>query len=134
MIDSRLTFNAALVKTLSLSNVYLKNNAQFLWFVLVPRLENCSELFHLTPQQRALLIEEINATSQLVSHYSHADKINTSTIGNIVSQLHIHVVARFKKDSVWPFSVWQALPETLYSEIHFAGLVKKWELHFKSLT
>ncbi len=107
-IDSRLLSSAVYICQWTLSNVYLKNEADFPWFVLVPRVENCSELYQLSEHHQQQLMKEINLLSKLVAEQFNPDKINVGSLGNIVSQLHVHVVGRFLKDPYWPQSIWQS--------------------------
>lgn len=106
-VDERLTKDAILVDKLPLCQVYLKNNAYFPWLVLVPRVVNVSELFQLNPHQQQQLMGEVNLCAQVLKLYCDADKMNVASLGNIVKQLHVHVVARFESDASWPHSIWQ---------------------------
>lgn len=91
-----------------LSQVLLKNNELFPWLILVPNRANISEITELTKIERIQLMEEIYHASCILQNLYNPDKINTGALGNIVKQLHIHVVARFKNDQAWPHSIWQA--------------------------
>jgi diadenosine tetraphosphate (Ap4A) HIT family hydrolase len=91
---------------LELSQVRFMNNSQFPWIVLVPRAENASEIIDLTADQRHLLMDEIAYVSQVLQAVFTPDKINVAALGNQVLQLHVHVIARYKKDAAWPNPVW----------------------------
>jgi diadenosine tetraphosphate (Ap4A) HIT family hydrolase len=106
-VDERIAASSVWVTDLSLSRLYFKNDANFPWLILVPRVENASELYQLSEENRQLLIEEIAQVSKITEHYFRPDKLNVGALGNIVSQLHIHIVARFKEDKLWPHSIWQ---------------------------
>ena len=100
-----------------LSRVFLKNNADYPWLILVPRLNNIEEIDQLSQQSRYLLINEISQLSALARAYFKPDKLNVAALGNIVPQLHIHIIARFTHDKLWPHSIWQsAQTTTAYSE------------------
>ncbi|HHF7346340.1 TPA: HIT family protein [Legionella feeleii] len=114
--DERIQASSIWLDDLSLSRVYLKNEADFPWFILVPREENIQEIYQLSPTKRQLLIEEIAQISNLVNTHFKPDKLNVGALGNIVSQLHIHVVARFNGDKAWPHGIWQSgMTATPYS-------------------
>lgn len=100
-----------------LTKVLLKNNAHFPWFILVPKRHGLVEITELTVEDRYQLMDEISAISTIIQTKFQPDKINTAAIGNVVSQCHIHVVARFTTDPLWPQSIWQSSqPETPYLE------------------
>ena len=106
-----------------LSRVLLKNNAEYPWLLLVPRVDGIQEINELTTTQRYQLMDEINALSTIVKTYFQPDKLNIATLGNIVSQLHVHVVARYQHDKLWPHSIWQAAQTTVaYAETPLAQL------------
>lgn len=100
-----------------MSRVYLKNEASYPWFILVPRQPDVHEIHQLTKTDRGVLMEEINQLSLLVQRLFNPAKLNVGALGNIVPQLHIHVISRTKEDLLWPQGVWQAaLQSTPYSE------------------
>jgi len=107
-IDPRITDTCIELGDWPLSRVFLKNNANYPWFILVPRKKNIQEIDELSQQCRHELIDEISTLSSLVKSYFKPDKLNIGALGNIVPQLHIHVIGRFTQDSLWPHSVWQS--------------------------
>ncbi|KTC99600.1 HIT domain-containing protein [Legionella erythra] len=107
IVDPRLEQSSHFLFDAPLSRVYLKNEANFPWLLLVPRLPDLSELHQLSGEASQQLMREIHRASNLMSAYFKADKINVGALGNIVQQLHIHVIARFQDDPMWPHSVWQ---------------------------
>lgn len=111
-IDPRITTTCFQLADWPLSRVFLKNNANYPWFILVPRQDNIQEIDQLSHPQQHTLIEEITKLSTLVKSRFKPDKLNIGTLGNIVSQLHIHVIARFTHDAFWPHGVWQEGLET----------------------
>lgn len=117
-LDERLKHSSFHIANWPLCEVRLKNHDEYPWIILIPRLfPIISEWHELNHESQVLLIPEINRASQVMKKHFHADKINIGALGNIVSQLHIHVIARFKTDSLWPHSLWQsALAEKSYSE------------------
>jgi diadenosine tetraphosphate (Ap4A) HIT family hydrolase len=105
-LDPRLAADTIAIGDLKLSRLLLMDDARYLWLILVPRHENLSELFHLGETDRAILMEEIAAVSRALIGFAGVDKINVGALGNIVRQLHIHVVARSMGDAAWPGPVW----------------------------
>ena len=114
-----------------LCRVFLKNNAAYPWFLLVPRIENIQEIYQLPKASQHQLIDEISQLSTIVNTQFNPDKLNVGTLGNMVSQLHIHVVARFKHDSLWPHGIWQAAQtDILYHEETVNALLKTLKLNY----
>jgi diadenosine tetraphosphate (Ap4A) HIT family hydrolase len=105
-LDPRLAADTFAIGDLALSRVLLMNDARYLWLILAPRRDNSRELFDLDDADRAVLMEEIAAVSKVLSAAPGIDKINVGALGNIVRQLHIHVVARRFDDAAWPGPVW----------------------------
>ena len=117
LIDDRILSTCSEVTDGPLSRVFLKNNANYPWFILVPRQKNIQDIDQLSAQSRHLFMEEISALSSIVKLYFKPDKLNVGSLGNIVPQLHVHVIARFKYDELWPHGVWQsALTTSPYDE------------------
>jgi diadenosine tetraphosphate (Ap4A) HIT family hydrolase len=112
VLHPRLTADTSVIVDWSLSRVLLMNDKRFPWIVLVPRRPNLIELFDLDETARAVLMTEIARAADRLKRWAlahgGADKINVATIGNLVPQLHIHVVARRRGDAAWPGTVWGA--------------------------
>lgn len=98
-----------------LSSVLLMNDQQYPWFILVPRKAAITELYQLAFADQQQLLRELNWMSQVLQD-CRPDKLNIAALGNVVSQLHVHIVARFKTDPVWPKPIWGALPAKPYTE------------------
>lgn len=96
-----------------LSRVLLKNNSEYPWLILVPRLVDIQEIDEMPLESRYQLMNEMSQISSIVRAYFKPDKLNVAYLGNIVSQLHIHVVARFYNDKLWPHGIWQASQENI---------------------
>jgi len=107
-IDPRIASSSFFVGDLSLSSLYLKNDANFPWLILVPRVAEAREIMTLSPSQQYQLMDEITLVSQALQQHSTPDKLNVGALGNIVEQLHIHIIGRYQNDLLWPHSVWQA--------------------------
>src|SRR6185436_17111838 len=91
-----------------LSQLRLMDDLRFPWLVLVPRIEGASEWLDLEPPEQRLLLEELNAAAQTLRRWAPCDKLNIGALGNIVRQLHVHLVARREGDAAWPGPVWGA--------------------------
>lgn len=96
------------VGDLPVCRVLLMNNRQFPWLVLVPRREGLRDIFELTPEDYAIVSEEIRQVAEKLATLTSAHKMNIAALGNLVPQLHIHVIARFTHDVAWPQPVWGA--------------------------
>lgn len=82
------------------------NDRRFPWLILVPERDSVREIHELSPADRAALIEEIALGSGVLERLFHPDKLNVGALGNVVPQLHVHVVARTAGDPAWPGPVW----------------------------
>jgi diadenosine tetraphosphate (Ap4A) HIT family hydrolase len=91
---------------LKLCTVRLINNSKFPWIILIPNRKKVTDITELKPKDQILLMREIVFCSKIMKKIFKTSKLNVEKIGNIVPQLHIHIIARFKKDSTWPLSVW----------------------------
>lgn len=105
-IDPVLGRDSVALGTLDLCQIRLVNDNRYSWVLLVPEREGLREIHELSVVDRALLIEEISLISTVLEGLREPDKINIGALGNIVSQLHVHVIARFKGDDAWPGPVW----------------------------
>lgn len=94
------------VGDLSLCRVLAINDETYPWLVLVPRRADIVEIADLASADAARLMEEIAQTSRVLKDVTRCNKLNISAIGNVVPQLHVHVVARWKTDPLWPKPVW----------------------------
>ncbi|MBZ6076565.1 HIT domain-containing protein [Microvirga puerhi] len=124
-LDSRLDADTIPIGDLALSSVLLLNDARFPWFLLVPRLPNASELTDLTDEQATQLMEEIRVTTRVMMELSRPDKVNVGALGNIVSQLHVHVIGRFRSDPAWPGPVWGHGARTPYPDHAATALIER---------
>ena len=94
------------ITELKLCSVRLIDNCRFPWIILIPRRKKITDIFELKKKDQRLLIQEIVYASNIMKKTFKAFNLNVEKIGNVVSQLHIHVIARTKKDDSWPLSVW----------------------------
>jgi len=108
VLDERLAADTIGIGDLALSRLLLMNDARFVWLILVPRRPELAELIDLGVADRATLMDEIAAASRALIERPGVDKINVAALGNVVRQLHVHVVARRIGDAAWPGPVWGA--------------------------
>ena len=94
------------ITDLNLCTIRLIDNSKFPWIILVPKRKKTTDIFQLKKKDQNLLMKEIVFTSKVMKKTFKAFNLNIEKIGNVVSQLHIHIIARSKKDSSWPLSVW----------------------------
>lgn len=113
-IHPKLEADSHFIASLKCSDLRLMNNQQYPWVILIPRVEEAIELIDLSAEDQQTLLEEINQVSRLLKSVYAPDKLNIATIGNIVRQLHIHLVVRYRNDPAWPSTVW-GYPGTPYS-------------------
>lgn len=106
--DPRLAQDSQLLAQGPLSQLRLMDDLRFPWLVLVPRLPGASEWLDLELPQQHTLLAELNAAAGLLRAWQPCDKLNVGALGNIVRQLHVHLVARNQGDAAWPGPVWGA--------------------------
>lgn len=105
-LDPRLQQDTVVLGDLPLCRVLLSKDANYPWFILVPRRADISELFQLDDSEQAQLWKETTALAEQLKDAFQADKMNVATLGNVVSQLHMHVIVRYRHDTAWPAPVW----------------------------
>ena len=120
VLDTRLQEDTWLIGDFPLCRLLLSNDSNYPWFVLVPRCEGISELFQLSDHDQQLMWRETTELARVLKAHYHADKMNVATLGNVVSQLHMHVIVRYQADVAWPGPVWGKHPAKPYSqaEVH----------------
>ena len=105
-LDDRLANDSVSVTITGLCDVRLMKDRRWPWLLLVPRRPGISEIFELTPLDQVLLTFETNKVGAALKTVTGATKINVGALGNIVRQLHVHVIARFEGDTNWPGPIW----------------------------
>ena len=120
-----------LITELKLCSVRLIDNSKFPWIILIPKKKNITDIFQLKKKDQNLLIQEIVYASKIMKKTFKAFNLNIEKIGNVVSQLHIHVIVRTKKDSSWPLSVW-VVKKKNYSKITLNEIILKLQKTFKA--
>lgn len=124
-LDSRLKQDTVPVGDFPLSSLLLMNDSQYPWFILVPRREDVSELFQLDPEDQQQLWREATQLAETLKDTFCADKMNVANLGNVVSQLHVHVIVRRRSDVAWPGPVWGRHPAVPYSAEELVRLREK---------
>ncbi len=115
-LHPRLQQDCFLVGHLALSRLLMMNDSQYPWFILVPQRSGISEIYQLNAADRQQLQTESCLLAESMVTLYRPDKLNVANIGNLVPQLHIHHVARYKTDIAWPAPVWGKFPVCAYSE------------------
>lgn len=127
-LHTQLAADTAPVTELTLCTVRLMNCRAVPWLILVPRRENVRELTDLGDNDRQILWSEITTASRVLQNLCKPHKLNVAALGNVVSQLHVHLVARFESDAAWPKPVWGNLPIEPYepqTQLSFISDLKK---------
>lgn len=114
VLHPQLAADTHLVTALPLCDVRLMDDAHHPWLVLVPRIAGAVEMIDLTEAQRTHLRREIDQVAAALRKAVQPDKLNIATLGNMVQQLHVHVIARYRNDVAWPKPVWGAAPALPY--------------------
>jgi diadenosine tetraphosphate (Ap4A) HIT family hydrolase len=109
---------------LKLCVVRLIDNKKFPWIILIPKRKGIKDITDLNLKDQILLMKEIVYCSKLMKKIFKTSKLNVEKIGNIVPQLHIHIIARYKNDSSWPLSVW-VVKEKIYSKLNLKKVINK---------
>lgn len=115
-LDSQLASDTVELGLLGLSRVLLMKDANYPWIILVPERPAITELYELDEGDQLTLMREIAMLSQGMKQVFSADKMNVANLGNMVPQLHIHLIARFKNDPAWPGPMWGAVERKPYEE------------------
>lgn len=132
VLHPQLAADAVAIGDLPLCRVLVMNEANWPWIILVPRQMRASEyvreIFELSPAGQQQLTQEISKTAQALQQDTGAEKMNIAALGNMVPQLHIHIIARFKDDPAWPKPVWGAVARQVMEEAQFQekrGILEK---------
>ena len=124
-LDSRIAAGTLPVGDLALSSVLLQNDSRFPWLVLVPRRAGIVELTDLDDENYRTLADEIRLATRVMLALAQPDKVNVAALGNVVPQLHVHVVGRFRSDPAWPDPVWGFETPKPYPDHASAALLER---------
>ncbi|MCW8986543.1 MAG: HIT domain-containing protein [Gammaproteobacteria bacterium] len=131
--DPRLLNDCVVIGKFTLCHVLLMRDANYPWCVLVPDREDMIEIFDLSDEDQTQLNLESNTLLEYLKNEFHADKMNVAALGNVVSQLHIHHIVRYKTDIAWPAPVWCAHPAKKYSDEELASRISRLVKGFANL-
>jgi diadenosine tetraphosphate (Ap4A) HIT family hydrolase len=127
VLDSRLAADTHPLAHFALCDLRLMDDSHYPWLILIPRVAGARDLIDLDVGQRHLLSDEIDRTARLLRDVFRPHKLNVAALGNVVAQLHVHVIARFETDPAWPAPVWGRIearpytPEELVERIALLG-------------
>lgn len=115
-LDPVLAKDTLEVGELALCRVLLMNDSQFPWLILVPKIANATEFLDLSDEEMTRFWQESKQVSEALNKLYTPDKLNIAALGNVVSQLHVHHVARYKTDNAWPAPIWGRQPAVAYTQ------------------
>jgi diadenosine tetraphosphate (Ap4A) HIT family hydrolase len=124
--DPRLAADSIFIADGPLSQVRLMDDTRFPWLLLVPRVDGAREWIDLDGNQQRLLLAELNQVSQLLRGEPGVEKLNIGALGNIVQQLHVHIVGRHAGDPAWPGPVWGSGAAQRHAPDALAALTERW--------
>ena len=129
-LDRKFLKSSHHITDLKLCSIRLHDNSKFPWLILIPKRNKVTDISDLKPKDQILLIKEIVYVSKIMKKLFKTSKLNVEKIGNIVPQLHIHIIARNKKDSSWPLSVWVVKGKN-YTKEALTIMIQKFSKAFK---
>ena len=97
------------------------------WLILVPRVAGARDMIDLSESDQMRLTREIAQASSVLRQETHCDKLNVAALGNVVPQLHVHVIARFKADAAWPKPIWGVVPPAAFPAAEVKVEVSRWQ-------
>lgn len=124
-LDKKLEQDCLFVADLKISKLLLMNDANFPWLILVPKKANLVEISDLDFADQVEVLQEINLLTKILKEIFFAEKINIAALGNVVRQLHIHVIARFENDAVFPKPVWGNFTAKPYEKKQAEEIINK---------
>jgi diadenosine tetraphosphate (Ap4A) HIT family hydrolase len=129
-IDKKFLKSSHHITELELCSIRLHDNSKFPWVILIPKRNKITDMSDLSFKDQILLMKEIVYVSKIMKKLFKTSKLNVEKIGNIIPQLHVHIIARSKKDSSWPLSVWVVKGKT-YTDKVLKKIVKKIRVSLK---
>mgnify|MGYP001431152501 FL=1 len=129
-IDKKFLKSSHHITELKLCSIRLHDNSKFPWLILIPKRNKVTDMTDLNSKDQILLMKEIVYVSKIMKKLFKTSKLNVEKIGNMVPQLHIHIIARSKKDSSWPLSVW-VVKGKIYTKTALSVMMQKVRIAFK---
>ncbi len=123
-LDRKFLKSSHHITDLKLCSIRLHDNSKFPWIILIPKRIKITDITNLNSKDQILLMKELVYVSRLMKKLFKTSRINVEKIGNLVPQLHIHVIARHKKDTSWPLSVWVVKGKP-YSKVALSEILNK---------
>jgi diadenosine tetraphosphate (Ap4A) HIT family hydrolase len=127
-LHTQLAKDCVTLGDLPLCRVLLMNDAQYPWLILVPQRADVAEIFQLSRIDQQQLTDEISSISSALAGHFRADKMNVAALGNVVPQLHVHIIVRYQGDAAWPRPVWGVVLAAPYSDDLLAQRLQELEL------
>jgi diadenosine tetraphosphate (Ap4A) HIT family hydrolase len=114
VLDDQLAHDSHPIAELGLSALRLMDDSNYPWLILVPRVAEARELIDLDSAQQLQLLDEVNRVSRVLKQLFRPHKLNIAALGNLVPQLHVHLIARYRDDPAWPAPVWGRIHACAY--------------------
>ena len=124
MINKKLLKSSYYIGDLKLCTLRLNDNDKFPWMILIPKRKKITDITELNSKDQLLLMKEIVYCCKLMKKCFKTSYLNVEKIGNIIPQLHIHIIARYKNDCSWPLSVWVVKGNT-YAKLNVETILKR---------
>ena len=131
-LHDRLAEDCFQIGDFPLCRLLMMNDSQYPWFILVPRVPDISEIYQLSAEDQAQLTIESSILSGTLARIFGAHKMNVAALGNVVPQLHIHHIVRYRTDPVWPDPVWGKLAAVAYTDIEKEEVISRLDSVFNS--
>jgi diadenosine tetraphosphate (Ap4A) HIT family hydrolase len=131
MIHPKLLSDCFVLGYFPLCHLLLSKDANYPWFILVPNKQDISEIYQLSTSDQQQLMNESNTLGECLMTELKGDKLNVAALGNMVPQLHMHVIVRYKTDATWPEPIWGKVASKRYDKLELMQLkirLKKWAL------
>lgn len=123
-LHPRLREDTVEIGRLPLCRLLLMKDANYPWFILVPDRDGVTEIYQLTADEQMQLMRESSLLAQAMAARFHSDKLNIAALGNVVPQLHVHHIARHRRDPAWPAPVWGRVPPAPYREAALKSMIE----------
>tara|TARA_R110002094_G_scaffold175096_1_gene155656 strand:- start:1 stop:432 length:432 start_codon:yes stop_codon:yes gene_type:complete len=124
-LHPQLANDCFVIADLPLSQLLLCNDSAYPWFILVPKVDDIQDVYQLDWQQQQQLLNESSMLSEILMQEFNGDKMNVAALGNVVPQLHMHHIVRFKNDACWPKPIWGQQALTPYSDEALEGIKQR---------
>jgi len=124
-LHPRLKQDCIAIGRFELCRLLMMNDSQYPWFILVPERADLQEIYQLSKAERGLLTEESSYLAENLAVLYNADKMNIAAIGNMVPQLHIHHIVRYRTDKAWPAPVWGKFTAEPYTDLQIADILTR---------